>query len=136
MVVDSSAYGEVVCARLLRPGERYLVFAPAADKGGVHGGSVASAARAGVGVLSTAGRTAEFRLCSTHVRQRTYTYKGVRYVGLDELDGFRIVKQLGSAAVPVVDMRPCTSDTGIFAAAMGLESGLRQAAALPKSQLC
>eukprot|EP01047_Picozoa_sp_COSAG01_P095707 COSAG01_NODE_26354_length_716_cov_6.529984_1_plen_132_part_00 len=49
-----------------------------------------------------------------------YTYKGIRHVELDELDGFRIVKQLGSAAVPVVDLRPCTSDTGIFAAAVGL----------------
>jgi hypothetical protein len=124
VVVDGAAYGKVVSAKLLRPGERYLVFAPAADRGGVHGGSTAGAARAGIGVLSAVGHAAEFRLCTHTVRgDDRYTHKGtkgVRDVELEELCAFRFIRKLRSAAAPSLPTEMCLTDDDVFAVAVGL----------------
>eukprot|EP01047_Picozoa_sp_COSAG01_P059473 COSAG01_NODE_7145_length_3331_cov_33.812191_3_plen_232_part_00 len=67
----SVAFERAVRADLMRQGRRYLVWAPAADKGSANGGSVREADRAGLGILSAAGQHAEFRLCSRCVSAST-----------------------------------------------------------------
>ena len=75
-----AAFDDAVRVDLLRRGERYLVFAPAADRiGSDVPGPVGEVEQAGIGVLSIAphGRHAEFRRLSVDLvpdgSSRTYT---------------------------------------------------------------
>jgi hypothetical protein len=76
---------------LLRRGERYLVFAPAADRpiGSDGRGLVSEVEQAGIGVLSVAahGQHAEFWRLSVALDGSSRTYRGVRDVELEELGG-------------------------------------------------
>jgi hypothetical protein len=109
----SVAFDDVVRASLLRRGERYLVFAPAADRSVGSVGLLSEAERAGIGVLSIAahGQHAEFRrLCVDLVPDgSSRTYRGVRDVELEELGGFCFERKLCPGHAPV-------SDVGIDAA--------------------
>ena len=81
-----AAFDDAVRVDLLRQGERYLVFAPAADRiGSDAGGSVSEVEQAGIGVLSVAarGQYAEFRRLSVDLVPdgSSRTYRGVRVIG-------------------------------------------------------
>ena len=123
-----AAFDDAVRVDLLRQGERYLVFAPAADRiGSDAGGSVSEVEQAGIGVLSVAarGQYAEFRRLSVDLVPdgSSRTYRGVRDVALEELGGFCFERKLcpGRAPVPDVGVEACSSDEDdVFAVAMGL----------------
>ena len=127
-VTPVGAFDDAVRVDLLRQGERYLVFAPAADRiGSDAGGSVSEVEQAGIGVLSVAarGQYAEFRRLSVDLVPdgSLRTYRGVRDVALEELGGFCFERKLcpGRAPVPDVGVEACSSDKDdVFAVAMGL----------------
>eukprot|EP01047_Picozoa_sp_COSAG01_P027164 COSAG01_NODE_1782_length_9244_cov_115.552214_7_plen_157_part_00 len=102
-----AAFDDAVRVDLLRRGERYLVFAPAADRiGSDVPGPVSEVEQAGIGVLSIAphGRHAEFRRLSVDLDGSSRTYRGVRDVELEELGGFCFERKLCPGRAPVPDV--------------------------------
>eukprot|EP01047_Picozoa_sp_COSAG01_P072406 COSAG01_NODE_11505_length_1919_cov_10.892857_2_plen_347_part_00 len=119
-------YGKMVDATLMKPGQRYLTFAPGTDRTAARGGE-RRLVDAGIGVLSLSGvdegRThpiVEFRRCLDKVTTSRYTWGAVRDVARDELCDFRFRKQLDTATAPLVDVQRCASESTVFAVAVGL----------------